>query len=94
MQYIPFSPLLGRGCPVDRVLISGPEGPGSRLDWRKLPCTLMAPGACKIRRGYNVLQVPIQIIPLGAPKRGSPLSYILDGAWTLHTLTQEPAVRV
>ena len=28
------------------------------------PCTLMSPGACKIRRGCNVLQVPIQIIPL------------------------------
>ena len=25
----------------------------------------MSPGAYKIRRGYNVLQVPIQIVPLG-----------------------------
>ena len=33
-------------------------------------CTLMAPDACKIPR-YNVLQVPIQIIPLGVPKRDS-----------------------
>ena len=33
------------------------------------PCTLMTPGACKIRRGCNVLQVHIQIIPLGVPKR-------------------------
>ena len=32
------------------------------------PCMLMAPVACKILRGCNVLQVPIQIIPLGAPK--------------------------
>ena len=28
---------------------------GSRLTWRKLPCTQMALGACKIRRGCNVL---------------------------------------
>ena len=47
------------------------EDPGSRLAWRKLPCTLMAPGACKIHRGCNVLHVPIQIIPLGVPKWGS-----------------------
>ena len=31
----------------------------------------MTPGACKIRRGCNVLQVPIQIIPLGVPYMGS-----------------------
>ena len=36
----------------------------------KPPCTLMASSACKIRRECNVLQVPIQIIPLGVPKRG------------------------
>ena len=35
------------------------------------PCTLMASGACKIRRGCNILQVPIQIIPLGVAKLGS-----------------------
>ena len=40
------------------------------------PCTLMASDACKIRRGYNVLQVLIQIIPLEVPKRGS---HILRG---------------
>ena len=34
-------------------------------------CTLMAPGACKIRRGCNVLQVPIQIIPLGVKSGGT-----------------------
>ena len=28
-------------------------------------CTLMAPGACKIRRGFNVLEVLIQIISPG-----------------------------
>ena len=61
----------GRSCPVARVLCSWPEDPGSRLTCRKLPYTLMAPGACKIRRGCNVLQVSIQIILLGAPKRGS-----------------------
>ena len=37
--------------------------------------TLKVPGSCKIRRGCNVLQVPIQIMPLKVPKRGShPLS--------------------
>ena len=35
------------------------------------PHTLMASGACKIRLGNNVLQVLIQIIPLGVPKWGS-----------------------
>ena len=35
------------------------------------PCKLMAPDACKIRRGCNVLEVPIQVLPLGVPKRGS-----------------------
>ena len=54
----------GRGCSVGRALSSRPEGPGSKLAWQKTTCTLMAPGACKIHRGYNVLQVPIQIIPL------------------------------
>ena len=37
-----------------------------------LPCTLMAPGARKIRRGCNVLQVPVQIIPLWVPKPSPP----------------------
>ena len=32
----------------------------------------MAPGVYEIGRGYNVLQVPIQIIPLAVPKRGRP----------------------
>ena len=31
----------------------------------------MAPSACKISHGCNVLQVPIQLIPLGVPKWGS-----------------------
>ena len=61
----------GRSCPVSKVLSSQTEGPGSRFAWRKLPFTLMAPGACKIRRGCNVLQVPVQIILLGVPRRGS-----------------------
>ena len=30
-----------------------------------------SPGACKIRRGCNVFQVPIQMIPLGETKRRS-----------------------
>ena len=37
-----------------------------------LPCTLVAPGACKIRRGCNILKVPIQIMPLGGIKVGEP----------------------
>ena len=42
------------------------DSPGATL-----PSTLMAPGAYKIRHRCNVLQVPIQIIPLGVPKQGS-----------------------
>ena len=46
---------------VGRALDLRPEGPGSRLVAdRRPPCTLMAPGACKIRRGCNVLHVPCQ----------------------------------
>ena len=33
-------------------------------------CTLMPPGACKIRCGCNVLQSVIQIVHLGVSKRG------------------------
>ena len=76
----------GRGCPVNRVLMSGPEGPDSRLARQKLLCTLMAPCACKIRRGCNVLQVPNQFILLGVPKlvshplhRGSKLRWHVSG---------------
>ena len=61
----------GSSFPVGRVLSSWSEGPGSRLLWQKLSCTLMAPGACKIRHGCNVFQVSIYIIPLGVPKRQS-----------------------
>ena len=32
---------------------------------------LIAPVAYKVRRGCNVLYVPVQIIPLGVPKRES-----------------------
>ena len=52
------------------------------------PCTLMASAACKIRRGSNVLQVTIQIIPLGVPKRerhplpgGSKLRWHVSGSY-------------
>ena len=38
------------------------------------PCLLMILGACKIPRNCNVLQVPIQIVPFGVPKRGTILS--------------------
>ena len=40
------------------------------LPGETLPCTLMVPGACKMLRGCNVLQVPIQMIPLGVQKLG------------------------
>ena len=49
------------------------SGPGSRLAQRKPPRMPMAPNACKICCGCNVLQVPIQIIPLGIPKLGNHL---------------------
>ena len=50
--------------------------PGRRAQVRELPgeilsCTLTAPGACKIRHGRNILQVPFQIIPLLVAKRNS-----------------------
>ena len=61
----------GRSCPVGRVLSSWPEGPGSKLARWKLSCILMVPGACKFRRGCNVLQVSIQIILLKVSKRES-----------------------
>ena len=35
------------------------------------PCKLTAPSACKICRGSDVLQVLMQIIPLGVPKQES-----------------------
>ena len=59
-----------RSCPVGRVLSSWPEGPGSRLALRKLPCTLMAPGACKIVVGAMSSKFPFEIIPLMGPKWG------------------------
>ena len=37
----------------------------------KPTCMLMVPGACKIRRGCNVLLVSLLIKPLGVPKRVS-----------------------
>ena len=42
------------------------------------PCTLMALGASKIRRGCSVLQVPIQISPLGVLRRGANLHPVGD----------------
>ena len=45
--------------------------PDRRARVETLPYTLIASAACKIRRGCNVLQVTIQIIPLGVPKGGA-----------------------
>ena len=59
-----------RGDPVDRALNSGPVARVRGLPEKTLPCTLMAPGACKIRRGRNVLQVPIQNYTSGGTKEG------------------------
>ena len=39
---------------------------------KKPSCILMAPGAWKIRRGCNVLQVPIQNYTSGHTKAGEP----------------------
>ena len=39
---------------VGKAISSRPEGPGSSFVCETPPCTLMAPGACKIRRGCNV----------------------------------------
>ena len=55
-----------------------PSAPDRRARVRDLPSetspnTLMVPGACKIRRGCNILQVPMQIIPLGVLRRWSHL---------------------
>ena len=52
------------------------SAPDRRVRIRGLPgetllCTLMAPGACKICRECNVLQVTSLFIPLELPKRGS-----------------------
>ena len=45
----------------------------------KPSCRLMAPGACKIRRGCNALQVPIQIISLSGKARHSVADQICNG---------------
>ena len=54
-------------------------------DWRTwvqglpseiLPCRLMVLGTCKICHVYNVLQVPIQILPLGVSMRVAILSVV------------------
>ena len=42
------------------------------------PCALMALSACKIRRGCNVLQVPILIIPLGVLPLGGAIPSVAD----------------
>ena len=52
----------------------------SAQDWRARvkgspgetsPCTVVVPGACKISCGCNVLQIPIQIIPMGYQSGGA-----------------------
>ena len=49
--------------PVQRARVRGSPG-GTPT------CTLMTPGACKIRHEYNVFHIPIQIKLLGIPKLG------------------------
>ena len=57
---------------VAQSIDSAHSAPYGGTPGEKPSCTLMAPGACRICRGCNALQVPIQIIPLGVPKRGKP----------------------
>ena len=71
IELLSLSFIGGRGGPVNSSFSSGPEGPGSRLVWRNTAIVLIAPGAYKNRRGCNVLQVPIQVMPFGVPKRSS-----------------------
>ena len=77
-----FQKVKSRCDPVVRELSGGPENPGLRLAWVKMRATFTiamhsnGTGKCKIRLGYNVLQIPILIIPLGVPKQ---LSHSLRG---------------
>ena len=58
--------------PVSWALDSGPVARILGSTSEILPCTLMVPGACKIRRRCNVLQVPIQYYTSGSTKAGKP----------------------
>ena len=60
----------GRSCSVGRKLSSGPNGSVSRFTCEPPPCTLIVPGACKIRRACTFLQAPIQIMHLRISKKG------------------------
>ena len=70
--YILASPLSGATMPLSashwaldqRARVRGSPG-------ETVPCTLMAPSACKISCGCNALLVLIQTISLGVPKLGS-----------------------
>ena len=52
-------------------------GPKFEDRWRNTTMYANATGVCKIRRGCNILQVPVQIITLGVPKKGN---YLRRGA--------------
>ena len=73
-------------CPVEKALISRPKEQGSS-GFMGSPaeaprCTLMAPGASKIRHGCNVLHVSIQVIALWVPNRnGSKLRWLVSGSF-------------
>ena len=77
-----FQMVKSRCDPVVRELSCGPENPGLRLAWVKMRTTFTVvmhsngTGEYKIRLAYNALQIPIQIITLGASKR---LSHSLRG---------------
>ena len=48
------------------------------------PCTLIVPDACKIRRGCNVFQVPIQNYSSGCTKAGKP-----SPPWQIKTMSPD-----
>ena len=72
------------------------EGPGSRLAWWKLPCTLMAPSACKIRRDAMSSKLKSKLHLWGYQSRGVILSGVdqnCDGMSPRHPLGWIPEHR-
>ena len=57
---------------------AGPKGLIQGLTGEKLPCTQMEPGTCKFGRGWNVLQILIQIILLGDTKTAVSFPFVAD----------------
>ena len=57
---------------VAQSIDSAHSAPYGGTPGEKPSCTLMAPGACRICRGCNALQVPIQNYSSGDTKAGEP----------------------